>query len=205
HLVRARPHLAALAEERLEVGGELAAAAGDQDPVVHAHAHTTAGASSSFCADGRVRGRETVAGAQSRSARARRRVPRARWCRPWIELSVRPICVAISVGESPTTCRIRTTVRWSSGSSPSASRSERPYSDAVWSLRALDGRGSSVGVGRRARRWSTATLRATRRIQAENGTSRCSYRGRTVMSFVKTCWVMSSASCSSRTMLVTYP
>ena len=55
-------------------------------------------------------------------------------------------------------------------------------------------RTSSQGTARRARMWSTATLRATRRIHAANGTSRCSYLGRVVISFVKTCWVTSSAS-----------
>ena len=38
--------------------------------------------------------------------------------------------------------------------------------------RASGARTSSIGTGRRARMWSIAALWATRRIQAENGTTR---------------------------------
>ena len=43
------------------------------------------------------------------------------------------------------------------------------------STRGSSSRTSSHGMARRWRMWSTATLRATRRIHAANGTSRCSY------------------------------
>ena len=46
------------------------------------------------------------------SARSARR---PRWCRPWIELSVRPVWVAISVGDSPAKWRRTSTSRWSTG------------------------------------------------------------------------------------------
>ena len=48
-------------------------------------------------------------------------------------------------------------------------------------------------------------LRATLRIQAVNGTVRGSYLWMAEISFMNTCWVQSSASCCSRTMLSTYP
>ena len=53
---------------------------------------------------------------------------------------------------------------------------------------------SAQGVGRLARRWSIATLRASRSSQAKKGTPRSSYLTTEVMSFANTCCVMSSAS-----------
>ena len=87
------------------------------------------------------------------------------------------------------------TSRCSSGSVSSASRSAIDVCcESPKSLRSSSSRTSSHGMARRARMWSTATLRATRRIQAANGTERCSYFGSTTISFAKTCCVTSSAS-----------
>ena len=74
-------------------------------------------------------------GAQSRSASSRRSVSRPRWCRPWIEDSVRPIRSAISPGERPTRCRSMTTLRCSSGSASSATSRPQRHSrldSSVW-------------------------------------------------------------------------
>ena len=62
---------------------------------------------------------------------------------------------------------------------------------------------SSQGTGRRWRSESIATLRATLRIHAVNGTSRGSYLWITDISFMNTVWVASSASWASRRMLST--
>ena len=62
---------------------------------------------------------------------------------------------------------------------------------------------SSQGTGRRWRSESIATLRATRRIHAVNGTSRGSYLWITDISLMNTVWVTSSASWASRRMLST--
>ena len=99
---------------------------------------------------------------------------RPRWCSPWIEGSVLPSRSAISPGVRPTRWRSTSTWRWSSGSVASASVS------ACWRSgrrrrRRCSWRTSSHGIARRWRMWSIATLRATRMIQAENGTSRASY------------------------------
>ena len=94
------------------------------------------------------------------------------------------------------------TWRCSSGSVASASVSDACAASVVVGLvLGSSSRTSSHGIARRWRMWSTATLRATRRIQAENGTSRGSYLWSFVISFANTCWVTSSASWSSRTML----
>ena len=56
-----------------------------------------------------------------------------------------------------------------------AGRATRLRADVVLAAVLSSSRTSSQGIARRWRMWSTATLRATRRIQAEKGTSRGSY------------------------------
>ncbi len=72
-----------------------------------------------------------------------------------------------------------TTWRCSSGSVASASRrsSARSRAESSSPPWPCSSRTSSQGIARRWRMWSTATLRATRMIHAENGTSRGSYFG----------------------------
>ena len=84
---------------------------------------------------GATRSCERPCGARVQAARAdgpaldrqqlRLRAWRARWCRPWIDDSVRSIRAAISPGVSPTRCRSTITLRWSSGSAWSACSSPR--------------------------------------------------------------------------------
>ena len=101
---------------------------------------------------------------------------RPRWCRPWIELSVRPIAVGDLAGREPDDVaqdhdaallvgqrRERLAQATASGRRASSSaRSSAPKT-------------SSAGIARRRRRWSIATLCARRSSQAKNGTPRSSY------------------------------
>ena len=103
------------------------------------------------------------------SRRSRRR-PRC-W-RPCTASSERPSRSAISRGESPTRKRSMITSRCSAGSASSASCRSAKRSLPLTSTSMSLERTSSHGIGRRVRMWSIAALCATRRIQAENGTTR---------------------------------
>ena len=94
-------------------------------------------------------------------------------------------------------------MRCSSGSAASASLRHWRRADPTCSSTGSLIRTSSTGIWRRARMWSRAALRATRVIQAANGTERSSYLRIALISFAKMSWVMSCASWGSRTMLCT--
>jgi hypothetical protein len=92
----------------------------------------------------------------------------------------------------------------STGSCASALRRSRPRWWAICPLTSSRTPTSRQGTLRRVRRWSRVALRATLRIQAAKGASRGSYLPITLISLMKTSWVMSSAWWRSLTKLSTY-